>query len=64
MGEEGVKYLENNIVFGYEKEGLEKCQALQRLLYEVMDQLGEYGSKHDAYRVRVIVEDQSGKKVE
>jgi len=33
-------------------------QAVRSLLYSIMDMLGLYGSKHNRYRVRVIVVDQ------
>jgi hypothetical protein len=42
-----------------EPENCEKSpdpQTVSRLLYEVIEHLGAYGSDHDAERVRVIVE--------
>lgn len=36
---------------------LEHCKALQELLYEVMERLNEYSSKHDEYRVCVVIKD-------
>lgn len=40
------------------------CQAIRTMLYEVLEQLGETGSKHDVERVRVIVVNQDGEEVE
>jgi hypothetical protein len=33
-----------------------QAEAVQRLLYAILDILGLAGSKHDAYRVRVEIE--------
>jgi hypothetical protein len=35
---------------------LSECEAMQRLLYTVLERLGHIGSKHDWHRVCVIVE--------
>ena len=36
----------------------------QQLLWEIIELLNEQGSKHDPYRLKVIVEDQDGNEVE
>ena len=36
----------------------------QKLLWEIMEYFGRYGSKHDAVRVRVIRQNQDGKEIQ
>ena len=50
QGSDGKQVFEDN----YTEKA--HCECVQRLLYAVLEELGEYGSKHDAYRVRVYVE--------
>ena len=40
------------------------CKSVKRMLYEVLEKVGEYGSKHDLERVRIIVVDQNEKEIE
>jgi len=40
------------------------CKSIKRMLYEVLEKIGEYGSKHDLERVRIIVVDQNEKEIE
>ena len=39
------------------------CQAIRTMLYEVLDGLGEYGSKHDAERIRISIINQDDEEV-
>ena len=36
----------------------EHCKALKNLLYEIMEQLGFWNSKHHDFRVNIEIEDQ------
>ena len=50
----------------FEVEDTDKGEAMAAagLLYAVLEQVGAYGSKHDAYRVRVsVIEAASGEDV-
>ena len=38
--------------------------TLQKLVWELRDLLGEYGSKHDQYRFYTVIKDQDDKEVE
>ena len=38
-----------------------RLKALQSLFYAVKDYLGEFGSKHDAYRLFIEIRDQQDK---
>ena len=38
--------------------------TLQKLVWELKDLLGEYGSKHDQYRFYAVVKDHNDKEVE
>ena len=43
-------------VFEFGLTDKEEAEAIQRMLYQVLESLGLRGSKHDPYRVRVVVE--------
>ena len=34
-----------------------ELEAVQRLLYQVIQELGVYGSKHDVRRLRIVIEE-------
>jgi hypothetical protein len=43
---------------------MSECRAIQNALYFVMEGLGHINSKHDVYRVRVIVVNENGEEVD
>jgi hypothetical protein len=56
---------EGKLVFGNDQcSERSDCEATATMLYGVLEQLGELGSKHDPYRVRVaVIERDTGKDV-
>ncbi len=40
------------------------ARLTQKLLYEVMEYFGIFGSKHDEEQIRVVLEDKNGKEID
>lgn len=55
--EEHEKYIQEEV-------DLESCRVVKDLLYTIMDKLDIRFNKHDAYRLKITIEDKKGKEVE
>ncbi len=53
----------NYVVIEEADEPLGAVRAAQSLLWEVLEQVGMFGSKHDAARVRVVLQTPDGEDV-
>ena len=51
-------------IFESDDDPLSEKKAMKRLLYHIMEEFGEYGSKHDPYRIRINIIDHDGKDID